>query len=735
RPEFLQTLQRLYPNEFCTKEGKDPRKYKGDYCCQLFSKIRLGMDKSQKLRTRTVTSGFTSTVVPTKKALFQGIVDEVVDHLSRVRILASLFANFLILYRIEHGIEIPEVNEKFYTSCLSACSEGSRGGGLNGEFNIFQEKTGLTRISPPLHPITKKPISVSQQRTYIAGTMSTSTSTRMVIHSEKRRIAITRWFIARKLGNVKNLLHTLSEFIIKDFDGTPESTVKLGEKIVKFGTSFTTSSPEFQDILEFSTKELTFSKTMVEKEHSLMIKHLKWMFDTYVGISRKEYDRIVKEATNRFQGKDSLSKKMYRDFIEDNLRSTNGTSRTPPKDAAVLPICSSTSVFIRIDIKTLKYWGFECSDDAWWYSSVINPYSKKANIKCLISKENSKYSSSQEGYLSSLLGDGPDKCPWMVGSSFLTDGFQVKTLLTTLLSTSKPFSGSSELDNAGYNKLPRADTTIQELITIGRGVYNIESLDACDSLPRDTIFMSADPGQAKVINVTSASTETWEKRDPELMFSLCSHVTGEEYRRDILAIKSEEYEVWRKNDTGYGLSIGNLSEQQKRTSSLDKFLDYCKCWFRNGTKLLEETLHRIRRVHRFTRFRKTQSKLAKIADKYMGKITDKCKVMLFGKASFKAQKGRASAPRKSMIREMASRGVVLMVKEYNTSKKCPGCKVDLVEDKERRIRSCINFNVGSPENSCKLNSVEKEYDMDRDNVGSINIGMRGVGLLLGQNWF
>jgi hypothetical protein len=70
--------------------------------------------------------------------------------------------------------------------------------------------------------------------------------------------------------------------------------------------------------------------------------------------------------------------------------------------------------------------------------------------------------------------------------------------------------------------------------------------------------------------------------------------------------------------------------------------------------------------------------------------------MLFGKASFRAQKGRASAPRKAMIRELASRGVVLMVDENNTSKKCPGCKEDTVEDKERRIRSCKNFKVGSP---------------------------------------
>ncbi|CAN0588874.1 unnamed protein product, partial [Ectocarpus sp. 12 AP-2014] len=65
---------------------------------------------------------------------------------------------------------------------------------------------------------------------------------------------------------------------------------------------------------------------------------------------------------------------------------------------------------------------------------------------------------------------------------------------------------------------------------------------------------------------------------------------------------------------------------------------------------------------RFDRFRATQKTLAKIADRYMGQVEDTCRIMLFSKASFRAQKGRASAPRKALIREMASRGVVLMVK-------------------------------------------------------------------------
>ena len=323
----------------------------------------------------------------------------------------------------------------------------------------------------------------------------------------------------------------------------------------------------------------------------------------------------------------------------------------------------------------------------------------------------------------------------MVGTSFQTDGIQVKLQLTTLLSTSNPFSGSSELNKAGYISLPRANDNIQGLISRGNGVYNITSVDPCEFLPEDTIFMSADPGQAKIINVTSSTSDVWMERDPKQMFDLSSYISEEEYRRYILATKSEEHEVRRKNNTEYGRSIDILGEKQKRTSCLETFLEYCKCWSTECEKIFAETLHRIRRIHRFTRFRKVQSKLARVADKYMGRLQDKCRVMMFGKASFKPQKGRASAPRKSMIREMASRGVVLMVDEFNTSKQCPGCKMNLTEDKERRIRSCKNFNVESPENSCKLNSVSKEYEMDRDNVGSINIGFRGIGILLKQDWF
>lgn len=75
-----------------------------------------------------------------------------------------------------------------------------------------------------------------------------------------------------------------------------------------------------------------------------------------------------------------------------------------------------------------------------------------------------------------------------------------------------------------------------------------------------------------------------------------------------------------------------------------------------------------------------------------------------------------------------------MVNEYNTSKMCPGCLTQTSEDKLRRVRCCTNFKYGSPGESCRLHPYEAEFEMDRDEVGSVNIGLRGVPLLVGEEW-
>ena len=729
-PDFLQTIESLYPTECRTKDGKLPRKYKGTYCCQLFSRVKLGQHVSQKLRTRTVSVGFRAATTDAKREVFQEKVDQAVHHLSQERVLASLFANFLFLERLREGSVLPEPNRSFFKSCLSSCIISRGGGSLNADFDRFSEQTGLKRLDPPNN------LNLDQQREYEAGCMATSTSTRAELHTESRRISITKWFLRGHIsrGETDNKkyayrLYNLASSIIKEFKATPDGDQDLRARVLAIDPASETGP-----IITFARREKEFSDQVCgDKKCAPKIKHLNWMFNTYVAESRRRYDEALSRAHTCYPGEDKECVRKRHNFMVGELGEEN--AHPPPKDAAVLPICSTRSVFIHIDMKTLKYWGLLRSNDAWWFSDVIRPFSKDANVKCLRNKENAKYASNQQGYLSSLLESGPDKCPWMVGESFMTDGVQIKLLLLTLQYTRRTFSGSSELNEAGYNKLPRADVPLETLLHQGRGVYNISSITPSASVPGDLVVMSADPGQAKVINVSSATSEVWAKKDPANILPTSTCVFGDDYRRDTLASRSDEYESFRRRNGAYGEAINRLGSEKKRTSCLATFVRYCKSWFINGPELLNETLQKGRKLFRFGRHRATQSTLAKIADKYMGKAGAACRVMLFGKASFRAQKGRASAPRKAMIREMASRGVVLMVGEHNTSKKCPGCLGDTVEDKQGRTRSCRNFSIGNPEESCRLHPLAEEFHMDRDDVGSTNIGMRGFGILLGQNWF
>ncbi|CAM9681554.1 unnamed protein product [Ectocarpus sp. 13 AM-2016] len=472
--------------------------------------------------------------------------------------------------------------------------------------------------------------------------------------------------------------------MIKEFECTPDGQQDLQEKVLAVAPA-----AETDPIIMFARTEKVFSDQICgDKTIAPKIKHLSWMFNTYVADSRRRYDEELSRAFAYSPGDDKECRTKRGVFMEKELGENN--VHPPPKHAAVLPICSTRSVFIHIDMKTLKYWGLLSSNDAWWFSDVLRPFSREANVKCLRSDENSKYASNQQGYLSSLLRSGPNKCPWMVGESFLTDGVQIKLLLLTLEHTRKAFPGSSELNEAGYNKLRRPDAPLENPLNEGRGVYNISTVTAANNVRSDVVVMSADPGRAKVINVSSATAEVWARKDPRHILSTSTCVLGDDYRRDTLASRSDKYESFRRRSSPYGDAIHSLGNEKKRTSCLDTFVRYCKSWCSNGPALFSETLRKARKLFRFGRHRATQRTLAKIADKYIGKMGEACRVMLFGKASFRAQKGRASAPRKAMIREMASRGVVLMVNEYNTSKKCPGCFGDTIEDKERRTRSCTN---------------------------------------------
>ncbi|CAN0420308.1 unnamed protein product [Pylaiella littoralis] len=283
-PGFLKTVGSLYPKEYLTASGNLPHKYKGTYCSQLFSRVRFEDKASQQLRTRTVSVGFLAATTQEKRDAFQSKIDEAVDHLSRERVLASLFANFVFMERLRDGSALPEPDRAFFKSCLSSCIKSKGGGSLNADFDRFSELTGLPRLVPP------KKLNLDQQREHEASCMATSTSTRATHHTERRRISITRWFLRVRMSRgdlvykkYATKIVNLAKKIIMELDGTPEHEQDLRENAREIDPGTDTDT-----IIEFARKEKEFSDRVRGDEKSAWtIKHLNWMFSTYVAESRR----------------------------------------------------------------------------------------------------------------------------------------------------------------------------------------------------------------------------------------------------------------------------------------------------------------------------------------------------------------------------------------------------------------------------------------------------------------
>lgn len=131
------------------------------------------------------------------------------------------------------------------------------------------------------------------------------------------------------------------------------------------------------------------------------------------------------------------------------------------------------------------------------------------------------------------------------------------------------------------------------------------------SIAADLGAMSADPGQVKVTNASSARSDIWAKRNPRVILSTSTCVphrmTVVETREQVSC--SDVYETSRRADLLYGRAIEYLRNGNKKTSCLDSFIRFCKSWSTNGSVVANKTLEHERRTSRFSRFRATQKTL------------------------------------------------------------------------------------------------------------------------------
>ncbi|CAN0588772.1 unnamed protein product [Ectocarpus sp. 12 AP-2014] len=215
-------------------------------------------------------------------------------------------------------------------------------------------------------------LNLDQQREHEARGMATATSTRAIHHTEKRRISITMCFLRGRISRgdldykkYATKLYNLAEKIITNFDGTPEDTQQLRRTSRAIDPCTDTDI-----IIDFARKEKDFSdRDCGDGKSAKTIKHLYWMFNTYVAESRRMYEDAVSRSHLFAPGEDKACTKKRDEFVKHELGEK--FTYAPPKGTAVLPICSTGAVFIHIDMKTLKSWGLLNSNDAWWYKDVL----------------------------------------------------------------------------------------------------------------------------------------------------------------------------------------------------------------------------------------------------------------------------------------------------------------------------------------------------------------------------
>jgi hypothetical protein len=327
----------------------------------------------------------------------------------------------------------------------------------------------------------------------------------------------------------------------------------------------------------------------------------------------------------------------------------------------------------------------------------------------------------------------PSQSPWMVGPSFETDGKQIRLNLLTTALDHPGAPGLSQLQDAGYN-VSFADTTLEEVLARGDGVYNLRHVHTAAGLQGfDGVTVTpVDPGQVCVVEGAHIPGEAWRLDNAaDVMFGDYRRVTfsGEEWQTKTLTRKSREAETYRRAGTPYGEATERLRGERKKTCDRATFVDYCKAWHGACGAVWGEVLTPCRRGHRFLRFRAIQRTVEEIAEEAApikgGREKYGKRVVMFEDGSWKPKRGCAAAPLKKIVRAVCQRAPVIMIPCAWSTQTCLGCGRANGEGTSYRTRLCTT----SP--GCSLHPHTPSIEYDRDLGARGNIGMRGVYVVAG----
>ena len=288
---------------------------------------------------------------------------------------------------------------------------------------------------------------------------------------------------------------------------------------------------------------------------------------------------------------------------------------------------------------------------------------------------------------------GKTHCPWVV-FGFMTNGRELHVRLKTLEITKMPTrkddatkcdcchkrahtQGIRESYEAGYEpirKLPALD--LQNLPE--RGLYGKIKANR-DAKPKCVLL---DPGQIHFVSIQTCTlndeggadlNEDWEA------------LGGKEWKDfsggDIL----NEYERERRRlNPEYAKAHANLSNVQKKTTTLCTFVDYCQEFSKSHSIIHEENMAWKKRSLKFKARIERQRGLALLANY----IKSKGDVCFFGTGSCRG-KGHTCVPVKSLMRVQGNVMPTFPMSEWGSSSRCPDCKSGKKMKSFRGGKECV----------------------------------------------
>ena len=694
---------------------------------------------------------------------FMENIQVIVRWVSDLKMIASSFNSYLWMKIYDDQLEIPEINDKFFT-LLFQTVRGQRTQYAE-YFDQFIEINSIGYYFPWLS-------GVSQILCHVKNEMTTVALNNIILNFTSRMKANIRWRLCDQLSynTIQNLkqeksaIQDITDYVYnclaKQSDFNDHDLQKFGTYISATDLTrlFSNETELIPDIImpnlnnrknqlkqkkgeQLSADTLTFQEGL-EQNPQLFLKLLYIMQQYNDQLQLSAQYRLMVEQLKCIPEKEDR-----KEFYKYNWKWTK--IRLP--EFKLMPMNDIKCNFVRIDKKSLFEFGIPiCNDGSyWWHHNLLDVYSHNANIRQLRREKIFRCPQDIRTYFQTEdLEKIQTYLPWIPGKSFLTNGIQCQIPLLTI--QTRQTHGLAKLFQKGYSGFKKTTANKQTIDINGldRGIYHIDRDKLHSTNINDLSFIGIDPGRIKPLSACLINGDTipvdWRSDERKHVIHKSmqenEYITHKEYSDKCGFDKNKEFELKRrKYNTDYDNAIKSLSETKSQTAIYDQYNMYTQRRFMHWNTMRTELFYSGRLKRKFESHSTAQSAIAHFGETITKRLRQECDdnnkqgIVVFGNGTFRpGGTGYASVPKKATIREIATRFPVLIISETYTSKKCPISFRDIKEieneskkarHENNRIRRCATVDENN----------DSYQFMDRDACGSVNIAQKAIYKILSND--